>query len=105
MFAKPWDGKIASPKKKALKRKAPGGFPSAVAAVKPRTASDADTMGPPAKKAAMVRTGANAETDPLSNLYPPLGEKMENSNVLQAFCFLLNPVAAYRILVVPFHIY
>jgi len=65
MFAKPWDGKVASPKKKALKRKAPGSFPSAVAAVKPRTASDADTMGPPAKKAAMVRTGANAEMDPL----------------------------------------
>lgn len=64
-FAKPWNGKVASPKKKALKHKAPGSFPSAGAAVKPRTAFDADTMGPPAKKAAMVRTGANAEMDPL----------------------------------------
>lgn len=54
MFAKPWDGKVASPKKKALKRKAPGSFPSAVAAVKPRTAFDTDTMGPPAKKAAVA---------------------------------------------------
>ncbi|KAM9184642.1 zinc finger CCCH domain-containing protein 11A isoform 2-T6 [Mergus octosetaceus] len=54
MSAKPSDGKVASPKKKALKRKAPGSYPSAVAAVKPLTAFDADMMGPPAKKAAMA---------------------------------------------------
>ncbi|XP_032058998.1 zinc finger CCCH domain-containing protein 11A isoform X2 [Aythya fuligula] len=50
--AKPSDGKVTSPKKKALKRKAPGSYPSAVAAVKPLTAF-ADMMGPPAKRAAM----------------------------------------------------
>lgn len=63
--AKPSDGKVTFPKKKALKRKAPGSYPSAVAAVKPLTAYDADMMGPPAKRAAMVRLGANAEMDPL----------------------------------------
>lgn len=53
MPAKPSDAKVTFPKKKALKRKAPGSYPSAVAAVKPLTAFDADMMGPPAKKAAM----------------------------------------------------
>ncbi|XP_035202847.1 zinc finger CCCH domain-containing protein 11A [Oxyura jamaicensis] len=52
--AKPSEGKVASPKKKALKRKAPGNYPSAVAAVKPLTAFDPDMMGPPAKRAAMA---------------------------------------------------
>uniref|UniRef100_A0A8B9ZJY7 C3H1-type domain-containing protein n=1 Tax=Anas platyrhynchos TaxID=8839 RepID=A0A8B9ZJY7_ANAPL len=80
--AKPSGGKVTFPKKKALKRKAPESYPSAVAAVELRTALDAETMGPPAKKVAMVRPGANAEMDPLLNFYPPLGEKVENSNVL-----------------------
>lgn len=103
--AKPSGGKVTFPKKKALKRKAPGSYPSAIAAVELRSALDADMMGPPAKKAAMVRPGANAEMDPLLNSYPPLGEKVEKSNVLQAFCFLWNPVAVYRMLVEPFCIY
>ncbi|XP_071883176.1 zinc finger CCCH domain-containing protein 11A-like [Anas platyrhynchos] len=103
--AKPSGGKVTFPKKKALKRKAPGSYPSAIAAVELRTALDADMMGPPAKKAAMVRPGANAEMDPLLNSYPPLGEKVEKANVLQAFCFLGNPVAVYRMLVEPFCIY
>ncbi|XP_071899485.1 zinc finger CCCH domain-containing protein 11A-like isoform X2 [Anas platyrhynchos] len=51
--AKPSGGKVTFPKKKALKRKAPGSYPSAIAAVELRTALDADMMGPPAKKAAM----------------------------------------------------
>ncbi|XP_038024208.2 zinc finger CCCH domain-containing protein 11A-like [Anas platyrhynchos] len=51
--AKPSGGKVTFPKKKALKRKAPGSYPSAVAAVELRTAFAADMMGPPAKKAAM----------------------------------------------------
>uniref|UniRef100_A0A8B9T2T9 C3H1-type domain-containing protein n=1 Tax=Anas platyrhynchos TaxID=8839 RepID=A0A8B9T2T9_ANAPL len=80
--AKPSGGKVTFPKKKALKRKAPGSYPSAIAAVELRTAFDADMMGSPATKAAMVRPGANAEMDPLLNFYPPLGEKVENSNVL-----------------------
>ncbi|XP_009876431.1 PREDICTED: zinc finger CCCH domain-containing protein 11A [Apaloderma vittatum] len=51
---KPSDGKTTFPTKKALKRKAAESHPSAVAAVKPMTATGGDTKDPPAKKAAVA---------------------------------------------------
>nr|XP_038037530.1 zinc finger CCCH domain-containing protein 11A-like isoform X3 [Anas platyrhynchos] len=88
--AKPSGGKVTFPKKKALKRKAPGSYPSAIAAVELRTALDADMMGPPAKKAAMgvsdvpelvpaIRLEENAQNRPEVRLGSParLEEQME----------------------------
>nr|XP_038024410.1 zinc finger CCCH domain-containing protein 11A isoform X1 [Anas platyrhynchos]XP_038024411.1 zinc finger CCCH domain-containing protein 11A isoform X1 [Anas platyrhynchos]XP_038024412.1 zinc finger CCCH domain-containing protein 11A isoform X1 [Anas platyrhynchos]XP_038024413.1 zinc finger CCCH domain-containing protein 11A isoform X1 [Anas platyrhynchos] len=90
--AKPSGGKVTFPKKKALKRKAPESYPSAVAAVELRTALDAETMGPPAKKVAMgvsdmpehvpaIRLEENPQNRPEVRLGSParLEEQMETN--------------------------
>ncbi|KAF1453731.1 Zinc finger CCCH domain-containing protein 11A, partial [Spheniscus mendiculus] len=51
---KPLDGKATSPTKQTLKRKAAESHPSAVAAVKPLSATGGDTKEPSAKKAAVA---------------------------------------------------
>ncbi|NXJ79318.1 ZC11A protein, partial [Trogon melanurus] len=51
---KPSDGKTTSPTKQTLKRKAAESHPSAVAAVKPLSATGGDTKEPSAKKAAVA---------------------------------------------------
>ncbi|NXI70187.1 ZC11A protein, partial [Anseranas semipalmata] len=76
MCVKPSDGKATSPAKRALKRKAPGSHPSAVAAVKPLSTTDVDMMEPPAKKAAMAVVPALPEH---SLITIPEGEKPQNS--------------------------
>lgn len=70
MGLKPSDGKATSPPKQTLKRKRAESHPSAVAAVKPLSTSGGDMKEPPAKKAAVVRTVAEAVMGPEHNLCP-----------------------------------
>ncbi|XP_049688843.1 zinc finger CCCH domain-containing protein 11A-like [Accipiter gentilis] len=58
---KPLDGKATSPTKQPLKRKAAESHPSAVAAVKPLSATGGDTKEPSAKKAAVALVPALPE--------------------------------------------
>ncbi|NXK53073.1 ZC11A protein, partial [Chauna torquata] len=76
LCVKPSDGKVASPTKRALKRKAAESHPSAVAAVKPLSTADDDMKEPPAKKLALAVVPALPE-DSLANI--PGGEKPQNS--------------------------
>lgn len=64
MCLKPSEGKATSPTKQTLKRKATESHPSAVAAVKPLSATGGDTKEPSAKKAAVVRTVAEGVVGP-----------------------------------------
>ncbi|NWH69289.1 ZC11A protein, partial [Piaya cayana] len=57
---KPSDGKASFPSKHALKRKSAESHPSAVAAVKPLSATGEDMKDPSPKKVAVVRTVAEA---------------------------------------------
>ncbi|XP_008936969.1 PREDICTED: zinc finger CCCH domain-containing protein 11A-like [Merops nubicus] len=77
---KPLDGKPASPIKQTLKRKAPESHPSAVAAVKPLSATAEDTGEPPAKKAALAFVPALPEG---SLVFIPGREKPQTSPALQ----------------------
>ncbi|XP_052670896.1 zinc finger CCCH domain-containing protein 11A-like isoform X2 [Harpia harpyja] len=63
---KPLDGKATSPTKQPLKRKAAESHPSAVAAVKPLSATGGDTKEPSAKKAAVAIVPALPEDSLLS---------------------------------------
>ncbi|XP_049687809.1 zinc finger CCCH domain-containing protein 11A-like isoform X5 [Accipiter gentilis] len=63
---KPLDGKATSPTKQPLKRKAAESHPSAVAAVKPLSATGGDTKEPSAKKAAVAIVPALTEDSLLS---------------------------------------
>ncbi|NXG61047.1 ZC11A protein, partial [Hemiprocne comata] len=63
---KPLDGKATSPTKQALKRKAAESHPSAVAAVKPLSATGGDTKEPSAKKAAVAVVPALPEDTQVS---------------------------------------
>ncbi|XP_069627767.1 zinc finger CCCH domain-containing protein 11A-like isoform X2 [Haliaeetus albicilla] len=63
---KPLDGKATSPTKQPLKRKAAESHPSAVAAVKPLSATGGDTKEPSAKKAAVAVVPALPEDSLLS---------------------------------------
>ncbi|NWS61783.1 ZC11A protein, partial [Chunga burmeisteri] len=63
---KPSDGKATCPTKQTLKRKAAESHPSAVAAVKPLSTAGGDMKEPSAKKAAVVRTVAEAECHTLN---------------------------------------
>ncbi|XP_049687782.1 zinc finger CCCH domain-containing protein 11A-like [Accipiter gentilis] len=58
---KPLDGKATFPRKQPLKRKAAESHPSAVAAVKPLSATGGDTKEPSAKKAAVALVPALPE--------------------------------------------
>ncbi|KAM9594838.1 zinc finger CCCH domain-containing protein 11A-like isoform 3-T17 [Morphnus guianensis] len=63
---KPLDGKATSPTKQPVKRKAAESHPSAVAAVKPLSATGGDTKEPSAKKAAVAVVPALPEDSLLS---------------------------------------
>ncbi|NXX75027.1 ZC11A protein, partial [Urocolius indicus] len=73
---KPLDGKVTSPRKHSLKRKAAESHPSAVAAVRPLSAAEKDTMEPPARKATLAAVPALPE-DSLANI--PGKEKPKTS--------------------------
>ncbi|XP_061869830.1 zinc finger CCCH domain-containing protein 11A isoform X2 [Colius striatus] len=73
---KPLDGKVTSPRKHSLKRKAAESHPFAVAAVKPLSAAEKDTVEPPAKKAALAAVPALPE-DSLASI--PGKEKPKTS--------------------------
>ncbi|KFU85683.1 Zinc finger CCCH domain-containing protein 11A [Chaetura pelagica] len=63
---KPLDGKTTSPTKQTLKRKAAESHPSAVAAVKPLSATGGDTKEPSAKKATVAVVPALPEDTQVS---------------------------------------
>ncbi|XP_051494832.1 zinc finger CCCH domain-containing protein 11A isoform X2 [Apus apus] len=63
---KPLDGKATSPTKQTLKRKAAESHPSAVAAVKPLSATGGDTKEPSAKKATVAVVPALPEDTQVS---------------------------------------
>ncbi|NXJ70495.1 ZC11A protein, partial [Rostratula benghalensis] len=77
---KPSDGKGTSPTKQTLKRKSAESHPSAVAAVKPLSATGGDTKEPSAKKAAVAVVPALPE-DSLVSI--PGREKPQTSPELQ----------------------
>ncbi|NWX21773.1 ZC11A protein, partial [Aegotheles bennettii] len=76
---KPLDGKAASPTKQTMKRKAAESHPSAVAAVKPLSATGGDTKEPSAKKAAVAVVPALPEDSPVST--PGRGKRKSSPEV------------------------